>query len=71
MTQIGLSEQEVETLVGNELLTLGRYTLTQPSGRPIFTKEQRDAIAHAVSSAIKANNEAIIEKLRAAGVSGV
>ena len=71
MTQIGLSEEDVETLVSNELLSLGRYTLTQPSGRPVFTKEQRDAIAHAISSAIKANNEAIIEKLRAAGVSGV
>jgi len=71
MTQIGLSEADIESLVGNELLSLGRYTLTQPSGRPIFTKEQRDAIAHAVSSAIAANNEAIIEKLRAAGISGI
>lgn len=65
---IGLSESEVETLVANELLTLGRYTLTVPSGRPVFTKEQRDAVAHAVSSAIKANNEALVSQLKAAGV---
>ncbi len=71
MTQIGLSEEEVLSLVSNELLTVGRYTLTQPSGRPVFTKEQRDAIAHAVSSAVKANNDALLQKLREAGVSGV
>jgi len=71
MTQIGLSEADVENLVSSELLSLGRYTLTQPGGRPIFTKEQRDAIAHAVSTAIKANNEEILRKLREAGVSGL
>ena len=68
---IGLSETDVENLVSTELLTLGRYTLTQPSGRPIFTKEQRDAITHAISSAIKANNEEIIRQLKAAGVQGI
>ena len=68
---IGLSEAEVESLVSTELLTLGRYTLTQPHGRPVFTKEQRDGIAHAISSAIKANNEEIIRQLQAAGVQGL
>ena len=68
---IGLNEADVANLVTTELLTLGRYTLTQPHGRPIFTKEQRDAIAHAISSAIKANNEEIIRQLRAAGVQGL
>ena len=68
---LGLNEADVENLVNTELLALGRYTLTQPSGRPIFTKEQRDAIAHAVSSAIKANNDELIRQLRAAGVQGL
>ncbi len=71
MTQIGLNEAEVESLVQGELLSLGNYTLTHPGGRPVFTKEQRDAIAHAVSSAIKANNEQIISALKAAAVSGL
>lgn len=71
MTQIGLNEAEVESLVQGELLSLGNYTLTHPGGRPVFTKEQRDAIAHAVSSAIKANNDQIISALKAAGVSGL
>jgi hypothetical protein len=71
MTQIGLNEADVASLVHTELLTLGNYTLTQPGGRPVFTKEQRDAIAHAVSIAIKANNEKIIEQLKSAGVSGL
>ena len=71
MTQIGLSETDVEALVNAELLALGNYTLTHPGGRPVFTKEQRDAIAHAVSSAIRANNDKLIEQLKAAGVSGL
>lgn len=71
MTQIGLNEAETQSLVQSELLSLGNYTMTHPGGRPVFTKEQRDAIAHAVSSAIKANNERIISALKAAGVSGL
>jgi hypothetical protein len=71
MTQLGLSDEEVTSLVNNELLSLGRYTLTQPSGRPVFTKEQRDAIGQAVAAAIRANNEALIQKLREAGVAGL
>lgn len=71
MADIGISESEVSQLVSEQLLAQGRYTLTQPGARPVFTKEQRDAIALAVSAAIKANNEAIMAKLREAGVSGL
>ena len=71
MTQIGLNEADVESLVQSELLNLGNYTLTHPGARPVFTKEQRDAIAHAVSTAIKANNEELIKALKAAGVAGL
>jgi hypothetical protein len=71
MTQIGLNEATVESLVQNELLSLGNYTLTHPGARPVFTKEQRDAISHAVSSAIKANNEEIMRVLKAAGIQGL
>ncbi len=69
MTQIGLNSTEVESLVQSELLSLGRYTVTEPGGRPIFTKEQRDAISKAVSAAIEKNNADLVSKLRAAGVS--
>lgn len=68
MTQIGLSESEIETLVSEELLSLGRYTLTAPGGRPIFTREQRDVIARAVSAVVQKNNEELIRRLRDAGV---
>ena len=68
MTQIGLNESEVEVLMQDELLGLGRYTLTAPGGRPVFTKEQRDAITKAVSAALKKNNEEILRQLREAGI---
>jgi hypothetical protein len=71
MTQIGLNEADVESLVGSELLSLGGYTMSHPGGRPVFTREQRDAISHAVSAAIKANNDEIIKQLKAAGVAGL
>ena len=35
MTQIGLNEADVASLVHTELLTLGNYTLTHPGGRPV------------------------------------
>jgi hypothetical protein len=69
MTQIGLNETEIESMVSEELLSLGRYTVTAPGGRPIFTKEQRDVIAKAVSSVVQKNNEELIRRLRDAGVS--
>lgn len=69
MTQIGLSDSDIETLVSEELLGLGRYTLTAPGGRPIFTKEQRDVIAKAVSAVVQKNNDELVRRLRDAGVS--
>jgi len=68
MTQIGLNESDVEDMVREELLSLGRYTLTAPGGRPVFTQEQRDAIAKAVSAVIKKNNEEILRQLQESGL---
>jgi hypothetical protein len=69
--EIGLAEANVESLVGEELLASGRYTLTAPGGWPVFTREQRDAIARAVSRVIARNNDAIERRLREAGVGGL
>ncbi len=68
---IGLNQDDVETLVHEGLVAGGRYTLAAPGGRPIFTKEQRDAIARALSDVVSRNNDAIINQLRQAGVAGI
>ena len=71
MMLTGLTETAIKDMIESQLLASGRYTLTAPGGRPIFTKEQRDAIAHAIASALNANNEELIRQLRAAGVAGL
>ena len=68
---IGLNQADIEATVSSELLALARYTFTAPGGRPIFTREQRDAIARAVSSVVARNNAEILRQLREAGVTGI
>ncbi len=69
--EIGLSESNLESLIRDELLFGGRYTVAQPGGRPILTSEQRAAITRAFSHVLAANNDEILKQLRQAGVSGI
>ena len=69
--EIGLSASDIDTLLNDELLANGRYTVSEPGGKLILTSEQRLAITRAFSRVLAANNDAILNQLRQAGVSGI
>ncbi len=68
---IGLSDSDIKNLLGDELIAGGRYKVSESGGKPILTIEQRIAITRAFSRVLTANNEAILNQLRQAGVPGI